>query len=106
MTSDPQTNDNPFPELSPAPELRQFDRFIGSWKLSGNLCRLRRGNDQGRGDLRVAAGRPQAEPPRGDHLSAYPIARETGAEQRMTRGWPGCGLAAGQPSRNADVQQL
>jgi hypothetical protein len=37
MTSDPQTNDNPFPELSPAPELRQFDRFIGSWKLSGNL---------------------------------------------------------------------
>jgi hypothetical protein len=37
MTSDTRTNDNPIPELSPAPELRQFDRFIGSWKLSGNL---------------------------------------------------------------------
>ena len=37
MASDTQTNDNPVPELSPAPELRQFDRFIGSWKLRGNL---------------------------------------------------------------------
>jgi hypothetical protein len=29
MASDTQSIDNPVAELSPAPELRQFDRFIG-----------------------------------------------------------------------------
>jgi hypothetical protein len=37
MTSDPQTNDSPVPGLAPAPELRQFDRFIGTWNLVGHL---------------------------------------------------------------------
>jgi hypothetical protein len=37
MTSDTQNQRQSRPGVSPAPELRQFDRFIGSWKLSGNL---------------------------------------------------------------------
>jgi hypothetical protein len=30
MTSDTQPDDSAVPQLSPAPELRQFDRFIGT----------------------------------------------------------------------------
>jgi hypothetical protein len=37
MTGDAQSKDTPIPELAPAPELRKFDRFIGSWNLVGNL---------------------------------------------------------------------
>ena len=37
MTSNTQPDDSAVPQLSPAPELRQFDRFIGTWKMSGHL---------------------------------------------------------------------